>query len=77
LGVPEEIAEAMIAHRRPDLVGRYNRAQLWDQRRKAAEKFDVWMTELLGRVDGAGDENVIAISAARTVKPVVQGNDRP
>jgi integrase len=29
LGVREEIAEAMIAHRRSDLVSRYNRAELW------------------------------------------------
>ena len=45
LGVREEIAEAMIAHRRSDLVSRYNRAELWDQRREAAEKLDVMARE--------------------------------
>ena len=43
LGVREEIAEAMIAHRRSGLVARYNRAELWDQRRDAAEKLDAWL----------------------------------
>jgi integrase len=65
LGVREEIAEAMIAHRRSDLVSRYNRAQLWDQRREAAEKFDAWMARLLARLDGPRAENVTPISAAR------------
>ena len=44
LGVREEIAEAMIAHRRSGLVARYNRAELWDQRREVAEKFDAWLS---------------------------------
>jgi integrase len=65
LGVREEIAEAMIAHRRSDLVSRYNRAQLWDQRREAAEKFDAWMAELIGRVDGPQAKNVVAISTTK------------
>jgi integrase len=69
LGVREEIAEAMIAHRRPDLVTRYNRAQLWGQRREAAEKLDAWMTELITRVDGFRAENVVTISATKNVKP--------
>jgi integrase len=66
LGVREEIAETMIAHRRPDLVARYNRAQLWDQRRQAAEMFDAWMAKLIVRVDGPRAENVTPISAAKT-----------
>jgi integrase len=70
LGVREEIAEAMIAHRRPDLVARYNRAQLWDQRREAAEKFDAWMTQLISRVDGARAENVARFSAAKSMMKV-------
>jgi integrase len=65
LGVREEIAEAMIAHRRPDLIARYNRAQLWDQRRDAAEKFDAWVAELIGRVKGPQAQNVVALSAAK------------
>jgi integrase len=70
LGVREEIAEAMIAHRRPDLVARYNRAQLWDQRWEAADKFDAWMAELIGRIDGAQAENVVKISAAKNMKSI-------
>jgi integrase len=52
LGVREEIAEAMIAHRRSDLVSRYNRAQLWDQRRDAAEKFDAYLSGVIDRKNG-------------------------
>ena len=44
LGVREEIAEAMIAHLRSDLVSRYNRAELWAQRRAAAGVFDAWLS---------------------------------
>jgi integrase len=65
LGVREEIAEAMIAHRRPDLVARYNRAQLWGQRRAAAETFDAWMSAILGRAEGAEAANVVPLAAAR------------
>ena len=54
LGVREELAEAMIAHRRSDLVSRYNRAQLWTLRRDAAEKFDVWLASVVSRIDGDG-----------------------
>jgi integrase len=65
LGVREEIAETMIAHRRPDLVARYNRAQLWDQRRQAAEMFDAWMARVIARVDGPRAENVTPIFATK------------
>ena len=65
LGVREEIAEAMIAHRRPDLVARYNRAQLWSQRRAAAETFDAWMSTIIGRAEGAEAANVVPLAAAR------------
>jgi integrase len=54
LGVREEIAEAMIAHRRSDLVSRYNRAQLWDQRRDSAEKLDAWLGSVVSCVDDQG-----------------------
>lgn len=63
LGVREEIAEAMIAHRRSDLVSRYNRAQLWDQRRAAAEAFDAWISALLDRVDGENATNIVSLAA--------------
>ena len=62
LGVREEIAEAMIAHRRSGLVARYNRAELWDQRREAAEKLDVWLTSVVSRVEGDQAPNVVPIS---------------
>ena len=65
LGVREEIAEAMIAHRRSDLVSRYNRAQLWSQRREAAESFDAWLSAILDRADGAEAANVVRLAAAR------------
>jgi integrase len=65
LGVREEIAETMIAHRRSDLVSRYNRAQLWDQRRDAAEKFDAFMSGVMARKDGPQAENVVSLTAAK------------
>jgi hypothetical protein len=63
LGVREEIAEAMIAHQRADLVRRYNRAELWDQRRAAAETFDAWLTSIVSPTVTA--ENVVRIGAKR------------
>ena len=63
LGVREEIAEAMIAHRRSDLVSRYNRAELWAQRRAAAEAFDAWLSALV--MPGKTAENVVRIGAKR------------
>ena len=57
LNIREEIAEAMIAHRRPDLVARYNRAQLWSQRRAAAEAFDAWLSAILDRAEGVRSIN--------------------
>jgi integrase len=65
LGVREEIAEAMIAHRRSDLVSRYNRAQLWDQRRDAAEKLDAWLAGVVSRTEGAEAVNVVALGSAK------------
>jgi integrase len=65
LGVREEVAEAMIAHRRSDIVARYNRAQLWDQRREAALKLDAWMTELTERVEGPRSANVTVLAPAK------------
>ena len=63
LGVREEIAEAMIAHRRSDLVARYNRAELWAQRRAAAEVYDGWVSQIVAPADTA--ENVVRIGARR------------
>ena len=61
LGVREEIAEAMIAHRRSGLVARYNRAELWAQRRDAAEKLDTWLNGVVNRTDGDGAANVVPL----------------
>jgi integrase len=68
LGVREEIAEAMIAHRRSGLVARYNRAELWDQRREAAEKLDAWLSGVVSRTDGDEAANVVPLSGARAAK---------
>ena len=65
LGVREEIAEAMIAHRRSGLVARYNRAELWGQRREAAEKLDAWLSALVKRTDGGEAANVVPLASAR------------
>jgi integrase len=68
----EPLAEAMIAHRRPDLVSRYNKAALWDLRVAAAGKFDAYLTALVGRADSVADadraldtDNVVSIATAR------------
>ena len=68
LGVREEIAEAMIAHRRSGLVARYNRAELWDQRRDAAEKLEAWLSGVVSRPDGHGAANVVPLAGARAAK---------
>jgi integrase len=65
LGVREEIAEAMIAHRRSDLVSRYNRAELWDQRRDAAEKLDAWLARIVTRTDGPEAGNIVPLGAVK------------
>jgi integrase len=65
LGVREEIAEAMIAHRRSRLVKRYNRAQLWNQRRAAAEKLDTWLAGVVSRTEGSKAANVVAFGSAK------------
>ena len=72
LGVREEIAEAMIAHRRSGLVARYNRAELWNQRREAAEKLDVWLTSVVSRAAGdqaPSDQAPSAMPISRPGKP--------
>jgi len=68
LGVREEIAEAMIAHRRSGLVARYNRAELWDQRRDAAEKLEAWLSGVVSRTDGDGAANVVPLPGVRAAK---------
>ena len=67
LGVREEIAEAMIAHQPSDLVARYNRAELWAQRRAAAESFDALLSALVSRNDGKGAGNVVALGSVKKV----------
>jgi integrase len=65
LGVREEIAEAMIAHRRSGLVARYNRAELWNQRRAAAEKLDAWLSDVVLRIEGDGAANVVPLAPVK------------
>jgi integrase len=65
LGVREEIAEAMIAHRRSGLVARYNRAELWDQRREVAEKLDAWLAKIVTRTDGPEAGNAVPLGAVK------------
>jgi integrase len=65
LGVPEEVAEAMIAHRRAGLIGRYNRATLWDLRRAAAKKYDAWLRGVVSRVEAEEAANVVPLAGAR------------
>jgi integrase len=65
LGVREEIAEAMIAHRRSGLVARYNRAELWDQRREAAEKLDAWLSDVVSRIEGDEAANVVPLTGVK------------
>ena len=48
LDVPEPIAEALIAHKRRDLIGRYDRSTLIRQRRDATVKYNAWLSGLLG-----------------------------
>jgi integrase len=67
LGVREEIAEAMIAHRRSGLVARYNRAELWDQRRGAAEKLDAWLSGVVSRIEGDKAANVVPLAPVKRV----------
>jgi integrase len=65
LGVREEIAEAMIAHRRSDLVSRYNRAELLSQRRAAAETYDAWLNSVVNRTDGDGAANIVSLAVVK------------
>ena len=62
LGVPTDTAEIMVAHRRAGLVARYDRSQLWPQRREAAEKLDAWITGIVTRTDGPEAGNVVRLA---------------
>ena len=66
-GVREEITEAMIAHRRSNLVSRYNRAQLWDQRREAAEKLHAWLSGTISRIKGNKADDVVPLASVKRV----------
>jgi integrase len=63
LGVAEPVAEAMIAHARPDLVARYNKAELLAARRDAAQLYDGWLRGVIERKDGADAGNVVQLGA--------------
>jgi integrase len=45
LGVEESVAELMIAHKRPDLVGRYDHSDLWDRRVEAQARWENFIGE--------------------------------
>jgi hypothetical protein len=55
----------MIAHRRSGLVARYNRAELWDQRREAAEKLDAWLSDVVSRIEGDEAANVVPLTGVK------------
>ena len=55
----------MIAHRRSGLVARYNRAELWAQRRDAAEKLDAWLSGVVSRTDGPEAGNVVPLAGVK------------
>jgi len=58
LGISEPVAETMIAHKRPDLVARYNRSQMWKLRVDAAKAHDKAIAALLAEASAkAAREN--------------------
>jgi integrase len=61
LGVPENIAEVMIAHKRSDLVARYNRSQLVGLRRETAELYDDWLRGIIEKGAGETAKNVVKL----------------
>ena len=65
LDVSEPVAELMIAHKRPDLIRRYNRSALIEQRRQAAAKYDKWLLGLLGRADDSRT-NIVRLDRRET-----------
>jgi len=48
LGVDEPVAELMIAHKRSDIVGRYDHADLWDRRIDAQHKWEEYIEGIVG-----------------------------
>lgn len=64
LGVPESVAETMIAHKRSDLVARYNRAQLLKLRADSAKVYDDWLRGILNRKDEKAEGNVVSLRRA-------------
>ena len=48
LGVEEAVAELMIAHKRSDLVGRYDHSDLWDRRVEAQTRWESFVGEVIG-----------------------------
>jgi len=47
VGVAFEVAEAMIAHKRGDLVARYDKSELWAERQAAQLRWEAHLTEVL------------------------------
>ena len=65
LGVREEIAEAMIAHRRSGSGGEIQSRRALGQRREAAEKLDAWLASVVNRTDGHGAANIVSLAVVK------------
>jgi integrase len=65
LSVPESVAETMIAHKRSDLVARYNRAQLLKLRADSANTYDEWLQGVLNRETIGSAKNVVSLRRAK------------
>ena len=64
LGVPESDAETMIAHKRSDLLARYNRAQLLKLRADSAKNYDDWLRGIVNRKDEKPAGKVVSLRKA-------------
>ncbi len=49
LGVEHDVAEMMVAHKRSDLHGRYDRSTLEAKRRDAQEQWEAHLAGVLGK----------------------------
>jgi len=63
LGVAEAVAEAAIAHARPDLVARYDKSQLWQARVEAARLVSDQIAQIVTPEVDAASTSVVTIGA--------------
>jgi hypothetical protein len=47
IGVEEDIAERMIAHKRPGIIGRYDKSRLDEKRKDAQQRIEAHIAELV------------------------------